>query len=340
MRHPGPLLMFRSRVFTIWFIAALIVWIGLFATFNSFEFLASHWYYPAIMVLGAFVAGLTPEGGGAVAFPVLSVFFSIDRVLARDFSLMIQSIGMTSASIYILSLPGTDRRAFRPLLWLVPVCFGGFVVGMLTLQTIPVYIIQALFLSLITTFAIAYVFGEHRGHEDQLRIRGASDRAFLTGIFFVGGLCASLFGTGADIIAYSLLVTRFRLKEKNATHMSIIVMASISVLGFGYRHFVDAGLTADQVRTWLCAYPVVLLMAPFGTYILHRIHVDWMLKGIVLLNIGQLLYFNLNKPSTEKLVASVAFSAVLMLIFHLTMSRLARKKAAATKLPLVIAEPS
>lgn len=36
------------------------------------------------MVLGAFVAGLTPEGGGAVAFPVLSVFFNIDRVLARD----------------------------------------------------------------------------------------------------------------------------------------------------------------------------------------------------------------------------------------------------------------
>ena len=42
----------------------------------SVGFLQDHWHYPLIMVLGAFVAGLTPEGGGAVAFPVLSVFFN------------------------------------------------------------------------------------------------------------------------------------------------------------------------------------------------------------------------------------------------------------------------
>jgi hypothetical protein len=95
--------MFQSRIFTCWFFSALVVWGFLFANFNDFAFLGSHWHYPAIMALGAFVAGLTPEGGGAVAFPVLSVFFSVDRVLARDFSLMIQSIGMTSASIFVLT---------------------------------------------------------------------------------------------------------------------------------------------------------------------------------------------------------------------------------------------
>ena len=91
--------MFNSRIFRIWFFGMLCLWAWLFWNFNSLEFLAEHWYYPAVMVLGAFVAGLTPEGGGAVAFPVLSVFFQIDRVLARDFSLMIQSVGMTSASV-------------------------------------------------------------------------------------------------------------------------------------------------------------------------------------------------------------------------------------------------
>lgn len=324
----------------MWFVGALLVWVALFHAFNSLEFLAGHWYYPAIMVLGAFVAGLTPEGGGAVAFPVLSVFVGIDRVLARDFSLMIQSIGMTSASIFILSQPGLALRKFRALLWMVPVCFGGFVAGMLTLQAIPVFIIQALFLSLITTFAIAYVFGQHRGDADKLRIGGGRDRGMLAGIACLGGMCASLFGTGADIIIYTLLVTHFRLREKIATHMSIIVMACISVLGFAYRHFVDHGLTADQVGTWLCAYPVVLFMAPFGTYILQRIHVDWMLKGIVVLNIGQLLYFNLNKPSLPKFVASVIFSAVLMLIFRLTLARLSRQKEADTAATLAAAEPS
>lgn len=318
--------MFQSRIFTCWFVSALVVWVLLFVNFNDLAFLGSHWHYPAIMVLGAFVAGLTPEGGGAVAFPVLSVFFNVDRVLARDFSLMIQSIGMTSASIFVLTNKANTLRAYKPLLWFIPVCFAGFVLGMQLLQNIPVFIIQALFLSLITTFAIAYFYSKHRGDLPALTARGPLDHAMLLVILILGGMCASLFGTGADIILYTLLVTRFAMNEKIATHMSIILMASISVLGYAYRHFVDAGLAPDQFRTWLCAYPVVLFMAPFGTYILQRMNVEWMLRGIVILNIGQLAYFNLNKPSFEKFVASVIFCAILMTLFAVTLSRLAKKK--------------
>ena len=318
--------MFRSRIFTAWFFGALIVWVGLFLSFNDFEFLASHWHYPAIMVLGAFVAGLTPEGGGAVAFPVLSVFFNVDRVLARDFSLMIQSIGMTSASIYILTNKANSLRAYRPLLWFIPVAFVGFVLGMLLLQAIPVFIIQALFLSLITTFAIAYFYSEHRGDLPALSASRISDRLMLVAILILGGMCASLFGTGTDIILYTLLVTHFAINEKKATHMSIMLMAAISVLGFGYRHFVDTGLSGDQYRTWLCAFPVVLFMAPFGTYILQGMNVEWMLRGIVILNVGQLAYFNLNNPSTGKFVASLIFSAILMAVFAVTLSRLTKRK--------------
>jgi uncharacterized membrane protein YfcA len=315
--------MFKSKIFLCWFIGMLVVWAGLFYTYNHVEFLLEHWYYPTIMVLGAFVAGLTPEGGGAVAFPVLSVFLNIDRVLARDFSLMIQSIGMTSASVYILSNRDNDLKAYKPLLWFVPICFVGFVIGMLTLQQMPVFVIQGLFLSLITTFALAYYKSNHRGHRPRLEAKGKVDHLRLLIILLLGGMCASLFGTGADIILYTLLVTRFRLKEKVATHLSIMVMASISVLGYLYRHYIDHGLSSYQVQTWLCAYPVVLFMAPFGTYILSKIHVDWMLKGIVILNIGQLAYFNLNKPTMGKTAVSIAFCAVLWMIFRRTLARLA-----------------
>jgi uncharacterized membrane protein YfcA len=318
--------MFQSRIFTTWFVSALVVWVFLFANFNDLAFLGSHWHYPAIMVLGAFVAGLTPEGGGAVAFPVLSVFFNVDRVLARDFSLMIQSIGMTSASIFVLTNKANTLRAYKPLLWFIPVCFIGFVLGMQLLQTLPVFIIQALFLSLITTFAIAYFYSDHRGDLPALTASGPRDHVMLVVILLLGGMCASLFGTGADIILYTLLVTRFTMKEKVATHMSIMLMASMSILGYAYRHFVDAGLAPDQFRTWLCAYPVVLFMAPFGTYILQRMNVEWMLRGIVFLNIGQLAYFNLNKPSMEKFVASAIFCALLMALFAFTLSRLSRRK--------------
>lgn len=306
----------------------IVIWGGLFYAFNDLEFLRSHWYYPAIMVLGAFVAGLTPEGGGAVAFPVLSIFFSIDRVLARDFSLMIQSIGMTSATLYILSSKGTKLSTYKPLLGFIPVAFIGFVIGMLSLQTMPVFVIQAMFLSLITTFAIAYVFSDHRGDRDLLEVKSSTDRLMLTGILLLGGMCGSLFGTGTDILIYTLLVTRFRMKEKTATHMSIMLMAATSIAGYAYRHFVDHGLSSDQVRTWLCAYPVVLFMAPFGTYILQKVHVNWMLKGIVLLNIGQLLYFNINKPSPEKTVVSILFCSVFMIVFRMTLAHLAKSKIA------------
>jgi len=317
--------MFRSRVFTFWFVTMLIVWAGLFYSFNDLGFLLSHLHYPLIMVVGAFVAGLTPEGGGAVAFPVLSVFFNIDRVIARDFSLMIQSIGMTSASIFILSHRDNVLRAYKPMLWFIPVAFAGFVIGMLTLQAIPVYIIQALFLSLITTFAIAYIYSSHRGTKTMLEFKGGGDAVYLGVILLLAGMCASLFGTGADIILYTLLVTRFGMKEKVATHLSIMIMAAMSVLGYAYRHFVDAGLSNDQVRTWLCAYPVVLFMAPFGSYILQGMNVEWMLRGVVILNVGQLLYFNINKPSMDKLIASGIFSIVLMLVFAVTLSKLAKK---------------
>src|SRR5476651_950290 len=135
--------MFKSKIFTTWYFSALSIWIVLFSVFNSIKFFLEHWYYAAMMVGGAFVAGFTPEGGGAVAFPVLSVFLKVDRVLARDFSMMIQSIGMTSASIFIITHKDTKPSDYKPLLAFVPVCAIGTFFGFQFLQKIPVYIIQA-----------------------------------------------------------------------------------------------------------------------------------------------------------------------------------------------------
>jgi len=53
--------MFESKVFRLWFVAALAVWFVLFNQFNQLSFLIEHWYYPAIIVAGAFVAGVTPK---------------------------------------------------------------------------------------------------------------------------------------------------------------------------------------------------------------------------------------------------------------------------------------
>jgi len=45
------------------------------------------------MIFGSMVAGATSEGGGAVAFPVMTLALKVPPSVARDFSLMCQSFG-------------------------------------------------------------------------------------------------------------------------------------------------------------------------------------------------------------------------------------------------------
>jgi uncharacterized membrane protein YfcA len=208
------------------------------------------------------------------------------------------------------------------------VAFAGFVFGMQFLQSLPAYLLQAFFLSLITTFSVAYLFSDHRGSETSLPV--TEGRLATVAVLLAGGMCASLFGTGADILIYTLLVTRFRLQEKNATQTSIILMAAISILGFAYRGIADASLTTYQFQTWLTAFPVVLVMAPLGALLLYKIPLEWLLRSLVVLNIGQLVYFNLQNPSWEKIAASTIFSVILMAAFTVTLDRLslARDKRA------------
>jgi hypothetical protein len=59
-------------------------------------------YMSITMLFGSFLAGATSEGGGAIAFPVSTLVYHIDPVVARDFSFMSQSVGMTAAAGLII----------------------------------------------------------------------------------------------------------------------------------------------------------------------------------------------------------------------------------------------
>lgn len=71
-----------------------VVWWTLAVRYNYFRLYPGYYELPVTMILGATVAGMTSEGGGAVAFPVMTLLLHIDPVVARDFSLMIQSCGL------------------------------------------------------------------------------------------------------------------------------------------------------------------------------------------------------------------------------------------------------
>jgi hypothetical protein len=83
-----------------------LVWWTLAIRYNLFRLYPTRYPMAITMIFGATIAGknctwiqifellgATSEGGGAVAFPVMTLLLHIDSLVARDFSLMIQSCG-------------------------------------------------------------------------------------------------------------------------------------------------------------------------------------------------------------------------------------------------------
>ena len=87
-----------------------IIWILAVSIAGSWSRVADHVVAAVTMVFGSFVAGATPQGGGAVAFPVFTKALDVPAEAARSFSLCIQAIGMSSASLAIVA-------GRRPVVW-------------------------------------------------------------------------------------------------------------------------------------------------------------------------------------------------------------------------------
>jgi hypothetical protein len=69
------------------------IWWVLAFRHNYFAIFPTHYIMTITMIFGSMVAGATSEGGGAVAFPVMTLALKIEPSVARDFSLMCQSFG-------------------------------------------------------------------------------------------------------------------------------------------------------------------------------------------------------------------------------------------------------
>ncbi len=252
-----------------------------------------HWYLPLTMVFGSFVAGATSEGGGAIAFPVLTLVLSISPTIARDFSLLIQSVGMSAASLWIwkLEIP-VERRA---------ILYGtlggslGIFIGLVWVQGIfSAAYIKMFFVS--TWLAFGWVLLAQR-KIDQSCIRTklpsltGSKRFLLLFCSVLGGIVSSLTGSGLDIFMFSVLTLYFRVCEKVATPTSVVLMAFNSIIGVG----LSLGLgnlgigsleSADPlaIQFWLTCVPVVIIGAPLGAFFIKNKSRDFIV-GLLLCSI-------------------------------------------------------
>ncbi|MGI9597308.1 MAG: hypothetical protein ACR2QK_14190, partial [Acidimicrobiales bacterium] len=83
-----------GAVTSIWAIAVLVG--------DLEERVLTNWESTVTMLFGSFLAGSSPEGGGAVAFPVFTKALEVPGPVARTFGLSIQAVGMSMATASIL----------------------------------------------------------------------------------------------------------------------------------------------------------------------------------------------------------------------------------------------
>ena len=82
----------------------LVSWLIYVQGIDLMSLYGRRWPAALTMIFGSFIAGSSPEGSAAIAYPVFTLLLDIAPPIARNFAFAIQSIGMTSASLLILGL--------------------------------------------------------------------------------------------------------------------------------------------------------------------------------------------------------------------------------------------
>jgi uncharacterized membrane protein YfcA len=280
------------------------LWLILMNTGDHWHLFKTDWFMSITMVFGSFIAGATSEGGGAVAFPVMTLMFKIKPVIARDFSLMIQSVGMIAAAFTIICLK--VRTEWRAVLYAGLGGAFGMILGMdVVFPLMPPAFVKVFFTSAWLSFGVAlYLMNRHRDREVLSAIENFSAKhasmLFVVGV--LGGCVSGVTGSGLDIVTFSLLVLCFRMSEKVATPTSVVLMGINALIGFLWRQGVGSGMQAEAWNYWYVCIPIVVVGAPAGAWFIKnrsRLYVAGFLYSSIL---AQYVAALLILPMTTQLV--------------------------------------
>jgi uncharacterized membrane protein YfcA len=281
---------------------AIIVWIIWFSILGSeqiTQLLANNWTVSLTMLFGSIIAGGTSVGGGAVAFPVFTKVLMIPPDQARIFSLAIQSIGMTAASLTII-ITGIPI-AWSVILWASLGGLLGFTLGVqFLLPIIPPDVLKISFSLMLTSLAIALILINQKTHNYYSLIKPLkiTEKLIISGAGIVGGVMSSLVGNGIDIIVFSVIVLLFKLNEKIATPTSVVIMAINAIIGFLIQIFWLQDFSITVQNYWLSSIPVVVLGAPLGALICSKLSreiiVNILISLIMIELVSSLLLIPLN----------------------------------------------
>lgn len=254
-----------------------LVWATWMTQTGNWGLFAEQWHMTLTMVFGSFIAGSSPEGGGAVAYPVMTLGFAIPPDVARDFSLAIQSVGMTAATLWIIARRVKIETTY---LWLA---LAGGAVGMVIgtlflLEHVQPKVAKMTFVSFWLSFGIALFVINHirkRQTVEKLDALDTSQKVELLVVGFIGGILSSIYGNGIDIFTFAYVTLKYNLSEKVGTPTSVILMAAMAVIGNVMQFFVTRDMQMETIYFWVVCIPVVVLGAPFGAYVISRINRLW-----------------------------------------------------------------
>lgn len=288
---------YRRWLFYVWLASFYTVWLAIVQFGGHWDTIREHWGIALSMLFGSYIAGSTPMGGGTVGFPVLVLLFDMPASMGRNFGLAVQSIGMVSASIYILSHGvRVDWRLLRPAL------LGGFVGVTLGACFVAPFVsdltIKLLFAVVWASFGVLHLMKikEFVSRHGEAGSWMALDRWIGLAVGIGGGIVASITGVGIDMILYATLVLLYRADLKIAIPTSVLIMAFTSVVGTAINLLLNRIApqtylySPDVFGNWIAAAPVVAFGAPLGALVVNLISRTPTLVLVSLLCIGQFVW--------------------------------------------------
>jgi len=258
-----------------YFLFLAAVWIGwafyMFST-QSFRLYSTYLYEVITMVFGSFIAGSSPEGSAAIAYPIFTLFLKVDPAVARNFAFAIQSIGMTSASLLILGM--SIKVEWNYIRYVTIGGLLGLVLGNYwVVPLISPSLAKLFFVSLWLGFGVV-LWRENRKNRVVHESIPSFNRSDITRLLFfglIGGIISSVFGTGINIFTFCLMTIYYGIDEKVAIPSSVIIMTVETIAGFFLHAAVIGDFQNRAFEMWLVCIPVVVVFAPLGAYVISKV---------------------------------------------------------------------